>query len=81
MVLCLFCSVKMLFRFSLDAVVQMLAPYGRAGLMTALKYVFLLFNVEMLEINKIEQTGKMKILCFLSSHSLSDAMLVMFQLF
>ena len=56
----------------------MLAPYGRAGLMTALKYVFLLFNVEMLEINKIKQTGKMKILCFLASHSLSDATLVMF---
>ena len=68
----------MLFRFSLDAVVQMLVPYGRAGLMTALKYVFLLFNVEMLEINKIKQTGKMKILCFLASHSLSDATLVMF---
>ena len=49
----LFCSLKMLFRFSLGAFVQMLAPYGRAGLMTALKYVFLLFNVEMLEISKI----------------------------
>ena len=49
----------------------MLALYGRAGLMTALKCVFLLFNVEMSEINKIKQTREMNMLCFLASHSLS----------
>ena len=32
----LFCSLKMLLRFSLDVDVQMVAPYRRAGLMTAL---------------------------------------------
>ena len=35
----IFCSLKLMFRFSLDVDVQMLAPYRRAILMIALWYV------------------------------------------